>query len=133
MDKLSPALRSRVMAAIRSSGNKSTEKRFRALLVRFGIRGWKVQAAALIGKPDFIFPSERVAVFVDSCYWHGCPDHVRHPKTRKAYWKAKIAGNSARDQRVSRALRREGWAVLRIWEHDLADAAKCLARLKALL
>jgi DNA mismatch endonuclease (patch repair protein) len=133
MDKLSPAARSRVMAAVRSSGNKSTERRFRALMVRFGIRGWNIQDTELPGKPDFIFRNERIVVFVDSCYWHGCPKHVRHPKTRKGYWLAKISGNRSRDQRVTRTLRRKGWRVLRIWEHDLAEGLKCIQRLRALL
>lgn len=133
MDRLEPHARSRLMASIRSSGNRSTELRFRALLICFGLKGWRVQAAEISGKPDFIFPQHRLAVFIDSCYWHGCSEHVRHPRTRKLYWRAKIYGNIQRDQRVNRLLKRQGWRVLRIWEHDLGNGAAVIDRVKAAL
>ena len=83
-------------------------------------------------RPDFIFPLLRVAVFVDGCFWHGCPRHGTKPKTRAAFWLAKITGNKARDRRVNSALRKRGWTVLRIWEHELRrkDEARLLKRLK---
>jgi DNA mismatch endonuclease (patch repair protein) len=121
------------MARIRSKGNKSTELRFRGLLIRYGLRGWKVQAAEIPGKPDFVFPKQKVAIFVDSCYWHGCRKHVRHPKTKKSYWRAKIFGNIKRDRRVSRLLVSQGWRVLRIWEHDLRIGSRVIERAKELL
>jgi len=71
-------------------------------------------------KPDFVFPKIKTAVFVDGCFWHGCPRHATWPRTRAAFWKAKIEGNRARDRRVNSALRKRGWIVLRIWEHELA-------------
>ena len=73
-------------------------------------------------RPDFIFRKERLAVFVDGCFWHGCPRHGTQPKGNAAFWKRKFAGNLARDRRVDRALRRAGWRVLRIWEHALRPA-----------
>lgn len=133
MDKLEPHARSRLMAKIRSSGNRSTELRFRALLIRSGIRSWKVQPAGILGKPDFLFPRQRLVIFIDSCYWHGCSKHVRHPKTRKAYWRAKIFGNLRRDRLVSRLLKHQGWQVLRVWEHDLVDGFAVIERVKAAL
>jgi DNA mismatch endonuclease (patch repair protein) len=73
----------------------------------------------LVGKPDFIFHRERVAIFVDGCFWHGCPTHYKAPSTRSSFWRTKVNTNRARDLRVAKALRRQGWRVLRIWEHEL--------------
>ncbi len=85
-------------------------------------------------RPDFVFPRLRVAVFVDGCFWHGCPRHATWPKTRAAFWLAKITGNKARDRRVNRLLRTKGWRVLRVWEHELArkNLPRLLRRLSAL-
>ena len=69
---------------------------------------------------DFTFRRERVALFVDGCFWHGCPKHGTMPAGNRAFWKAKLARNTERDRTVTRALRQAGWTVLRIWEHDLA-------------
>jgi DNA mismatch endonuclease (patch repair protein) len=69
---------------------------------------------------DFVFRRERVALFVDGCYWHACPKHGTMPAGNRAFWKAKLARNTERDRTVTRALRKAGWTVLRIWEHDLA-------------
>ena len=71
-------------------------------------------------RPDFVFPKRRVAVFVDGCFWHGCPRHATQPAHRRAFWRRKLEGNRARDRLVTRVLRRGGWRVLRIWEHELA-------------
>ena len=70
-------------------------------------------------RPDFVFRAARLAVFVDGCFWHGCPRHGTRPKGNAAFWRRKFAANRARDRRVNRALRRAGWRVLRIWEHTL--------------
>jgi DNA mismatch endonuclease (patch repair protein) len=72
---------------------------------------------------DLIFPRARVAVFVDGCYWHGCPEHYTPPRTNPSYWGPKIARNQERDSRVTAELGSEGWTVLRFWEHDPADVA----------
>lgn len=82
-------------------------------------------------KPDFVFRTERLAVFVDGCFWHGCPLHYTRPKTRRAFWDAKIAANRARDRRLDRALRAAGWSILHLWEHALEprQVARTLARL----
>lgn len=84
-------------------------------------------------RPDFVFRSLRVAVFVDGCFWHGCPKHATWPKNRAAFWRNKIQGNQARDRRVNRALRKRGWTVLRIWEHELRRKAenRLLKRLRS--
>jgi DNA mismatch endonuclease (patch repair protein) len=120
-DKFAPEVRSRMMASIRSKGNKETELRLRMILVRAGIKGWRVQAEDLPGRPDFAFDAERVAVFVDGCFWHGCPRCYRRPQSAQEYWDEKIAGNRRRDQRHRRKLNRMGWSVVRIWACSLAN------------
>jgi DNA mismatch endonuclease (patch repair protein) len=84
-------------------------------------------------KPDFVFQKLKLAVFVDGCFWHGCPKHATWPANRAAWWRRKIKGNQARDALVSRTLRRAGWRVLRVWEHELAkkNSARLMRRLSA--
>jgi DNA mismatch endonuclease (patch repair protein) len=85
-------------------------------------------------KVDFVFRQVRLALFVDGCFWHGCPKHATKPKNNRAFWKEKLAGNRARDQRVKRRLRAQGWRVLRIWECALAKRPKvCLRRIQMAL
>ena len=67
-------------------------------------------------KPDFVFRKARMVIFVDGCFWHGCPRHATKPKNNRAFWRRKLSGNKKRDALVSRTLRRNGWRVLRIWE-----------------
>ncbi len=131
-DWLSRDQRSRNMASIRSKGNATTERAFVVLLRSTSIKGWR-RHQKLPGRPDFIFPRYRVAVFVDGCFWHGCPRCYRLPDDNRVYWKAKMAGNRKRDQMNRRALRYRGWTVLRIWEHALSTSqgrAGALFRLK---
>jgi DNA mismatch endonuclease, patch repair protein len=79
-------------------------------------------------KVDIVFTRARVAVFVDGCFWHGCPEHGRVPSTNSHYWPAKLARNRARDQRVTAALKVDGWTVVRVWEHvPLAKAVELVA------
>jgi DNA G:T-mismatch repair endonuclease len=82
-------------------------------------------------RPDFVFPKLRIAVFVDGCFWHGCPLHATRPKQNAQFWREKIAANRARDRLVTRRLRARGWRVLRIWEHELTKRheRRLLARL----
>jgi DNA mismatch endonuclease (patch repair protein) len=89
----------------------------------------------LTGKPDFVFSKLKLAVFVDGCFWHGCPKHATWPKTRAAFWLAKIRGNQARDRRVNYALRKRGWKVVRLWEHELSrkNEPRLLRRLAPLI
>lgn len=145
-DVFTKAKRSAVMARIRSRGNRDTELALAAVFRRHGITGWRRQVEIRSPrseiqrfrvKPDFVFPKQRVTVFVDGCFWHGCPRHsnpkqwlrkssmpVKPPaatgaRTGRAFWQAKLAANQARDRRVNRALRAAGWRVVRIWEHQL--------------
>lgn len=117
-DVFSPAKRSQVMARIRSRGNKDTELALIALMRRHRITGWR-RSQAIFGKPDFVFRRQRVAVFVDGCFWHGCPKHANAPVGNREFWEKKLDANRKRDRLVKRELRRRGWRVLRIWEHEL--------------
>ena len=121
------------MSRIRGTGNKDTELRLIQIFRANGITGWR-RGSKLPGKPDLVFPKLKTAVFVDGCFWHGCPKHATWPKNRAAFWLAKIVGNKARDRRVNSALRKRGWTVVRVWEHELhrRDEAKLIRRLSNL-
>ena len=118
-DVFSKLKRSEIMSRIRSRGNKDTELALAKLLRRHGITGWR-RRQPVFGKPDFIFPKYKLTVFVDGCFWHGCPKHATTPKNNRAFWQRKLSANKARDRLVNQTLRRAGWRVLRIWEHELA-------------
>lgn len=122
-DTFSKQKRSEVMALIRSHGNKATELRLIAIFREAGIAGWR-RKQSLPGKPDFLFRKQRLAVFVDGCFWHGCPKCYRRPASNQTYWDEKIQRNRKRDLLVTRELRKTGWRVLRIWEHQLAEKSK---------
>jgi DNA mismatch endonuclease (patch repair protein) len=121
------------MSKIRGAGNKDTELRLIQIFRANGITGWR-RGSKLPGKPDFVFPKLKTAVFVDGCFWHGCPKHGTKPRNRAAFWVAKLTGNKARDRRVNRTLRGHGWVVLRIWEHELKtqNVPRLLKRLQPL-
>jgi DNA mismatch endonuclease, patch repair protein len=132
-DVFTKSKRSQVMSQIRSHGNKDTELALIKLFREHGITGWR-RHQAVFGKPDFVFRKPRVAVFVDGCFWHGCPKHCNSPANNAVFWRKKLDGNGARDRRVNRALRRSGWRVLRIWEHDLPRRGEfCVRRIQAAL
>jgi DNA mismatch endonuclease, patch repair protein len=108
------------MSRIRGRGNRDTELRMISLFRAARIPGWRRQAK-IFGKPDFVFPKERLAVFVDGCFWHrhsGCKFNYT-PKTRLDFWLSKFAKTKTRDQIVNRTLKQSGWRVLRIWECEL--------------
>lgn len=132
-DPLSRDERSARMAKVRNAGNKSTEGRVEAALIEDGIEGWEKHPKDIVGKPDFFFPRYRLAVFVDSCFWHACPVcNRRAPVNRAEFWRNKIEGNRKRDNRQRRQLRRQGYHVMRIWEHQLGTDT-WLKRLRALI
>lgn len=117
-DVFSTKQRSAVMAAVRGNQNKSTELRLIKIFRELGITGWR-RKSTLPGKPDFVFRAQRVTLFVDGCFWHGCPFHSKIPASNRAYWTAKISRNVQRDRRLSALLRSKGWHVVRVWEHEL--------------
>jgi DNA mismatch endonuclease, patch repair protein len=126
-DVFSKEKRSDVMSRIRGSGNKDTELAMIKIFRRYHISGWR-RNHVLFGKPDFVFPQHKVAVFVDGCFWHGCPLHSNMPKNNREFWEKKLTGNKARDRLVSKTLRKLGWKVVRIWEHELKDPPKVVAK-----
>jgi DNA mismatch endonuclease (patch repair protein) len=122
--------RGELMSRVRSAGNKTTEKRLAKLLRAAVLTGWRAHHH-VVGRPDFAWPKFKVAVFVDGCFWHGhdCGKNIT-PKTNVNAWREKIRRNKTRDRQVSRQLRRQGWAVIRIWECQLAKhAGKSVSRI----
>jgi DNA mismatch endonuclease (patch repair protein) len=124
--------RSAVMAAIRSRGNRDTELRLIRIFRIGRISGWR-RNQVLPGRPDFVFRASRLAIFVDGCFWHGCPQHGRNPTSNIEYWKAKLECNKERDVIVVRVLRRRGWTVMRIWEHNLARPEAVIRKIQKAL
>jgi len=123
------AARARIMSSIRSKGNATTELALAHLLRKNGLHGWR-RHYPILGRPDFVFPRERVAVFVDGCFWHACPRCYLPPARNTAFWANKASSNRARDRRVSRKLRGLGWSVLRVWEHELVAGKSPIERIK---
>jgi DNA mismatch endonuclease (patch repair protein) len=136
-DVFTKTKRSEVMSRIRSRGNKDTELALAKLFRRNKISGWRRHIQIITSprpspqrgegvrvRPDFVFRQARLALFVDGCFWHGCPRHATKPENNRAFWRRKLSANKTRDRLVNRALRRAGWRVLRIWEHTLQWAAK---------
>lgn len=121
-----------MMAAIRSKGNKSTEIALIILMRSSGLSGWR-RNSMLPGKPDFIFPRPRVAIFVDGCFWHGCPKCFVPPKSRQEYWEPKIARNKKRDRRVKQDLELSGWKVVRVWEHEFKQPTRLIGKLRRVI
>ncbi|MFF2526059.1 very short patch repair endonuclease [Streptomyces liangshanensis] len=118
----------RNMQAIKSRDTKP-ERLVRRLVHAQGLR-YRVAArplADLRRTADMVFRPAKVAVFIDGCYWHGCPEHYVSPKTNTGYWSGKVAGNIARDRDTDRRLDEAGWTVLRFWEHESAD--ECALRI----
>lgn len=118
-------------ASMRSNRQRDTlpELRLRRLLHSKGLRyrvAFPITVDDLKVRADIVFPKRRLAVFVDGCFWHCCPDHGRRPSDPTGYWAAKLDRNRTRDIRVNIALEREGWRVLRIWEHEPVESAQRL-------
>lgn len=107
------------MSQIRSR-DTLPERVLRATLWRAGLR-YRLDCVPPVGRPDIVFPGRKVAVFIDGCFWHGCPEHYLRPRTREAYWAAKLTLNTDRDRRQTISLESEGWRVCRAWEHEIFE------------
>ena len=126
--------RSRIMSSIRGKNNKTTERRLQMALVRKSIAGFTLQARYVVGKPDIYFEKERLAIFVDGCFWHGCKRCGHVPKSNTKFWALKIHRNKERDRLASKTLASSGTRVLRFWEHQLTeDLETCVAQVKQTL
>lgn len=128
MDKITKEQRAKIMASIKSK-NTSPEIIICKLLKKnkFSFRQNDIR---LVGTPDFVFWRKKIVIFVDSDFWHGHPSRFVMPKTNVLFWKNKIEKNRKRDKKVNRLLRKNGWIVIRLWEHDIKyKFTNCVNRL----
>lgn len=121
--------RSEVMSRVKSKNTKP-ELILRSALYRAGLRGYRVKTK-LPGSPDVAFTKRKLAIFVDGCFWHGCPECYSVPETNKEFWKNKLVENQERDAKVTNNLEKMGWKVIRLWEHQIEkDLSGCLNLIK---
>lgn len=133
MDKVSKQIRSEIMRKVRSTNNKSTEIKFKEVMIQSGLKGWKIHLKMKFS-PDFVFENEKIAIFIDGCFWHGCPVCKKIPSSNKDYWLKKFERNTERDKKATQELTEEGWIVLRFWEHEIKkNIDNCLFILKEAL
>ena len=132
-NRISPEVRSRMMAQVRSKGTKP-EMAVRRMLHGMGYR-YRLHLSNLPGKPDLVFPSKRKVVFVNGCFWHlhtGCRgSHI--PSTNREYWLGKLQRNQARDNENIKTLESDGWSVTVVWECQLDDTEGLASRLRSFL
>lgn len=116
--------RSKIMSHIRSTGLQPEKKLYEIVRAAIGYR-WRIDqnVSELPGQPDLVIPSLDLIIFADGCFFHGCPIHGHMPKSNQAYWSLKLDGNRRRDRRNNIRLRRLGYSVWRVWEHDLKGHA----------
>jgi len=117
MDIFSKKKRSEIMSRVRNKDSKM-EISLRKALWAEGFR-YRKNDTKYFGKPDIVLPKYKTVIFVDSCFWHGCPRHYGAPATRKAFWENKIMGNRKRDEEVNQHYEELGWNAIRVWEHEL--------------
>lgn len=124
--------RSQNMARILAA-DTSPEKLIRRALWHSGFR-YRIQHVVNGIKTDLAFPKERVALFVDGCFWHGCPEHYVRPRSNPGFWSKKLRQNVERDRRQTQELENNGWQVCRFWEHEVHEALpSVLGRVKSAL
>lgn len=115
MDKFSKAKRSKIMRAIKSKNTKPEEKISKALK-KMGLKFKRYYGEYKI---DFAFPEQKIAIFVDGCFWHMCPKHGHIPLSNQEYWVPKLKRNIKRAKKASKELKKAGWTVIRVWEHEI--------------
>lgn len=118
-DTISKKKRSEIMSKVKSKDSK-IEIDFRKAIWKAGFR-YRKNPTKYFGKPDIVLPERKTAIFIDSCFWHGCKKHCRIPTVREKYWTAKIDRNIERDKETSKYYKKQGWKIFRIWEHDLLE------------
>jgi DNA mismatch endonuclease, patch repair protein len=131
-DVFSRKKRSDIMSRVKGRGNRLTELRLIEFFREHGLVGWR-RNSRVFGRPDFVFPKSHVAVFVDGCFWHGCPVHGSIPATNREFWQSKLDRNKKRDRLVVKELKKRGWKPLRIWQHELRRPPPLLRRLRRIL
>lgn len=117
-DIFSKTKRSDIMSKVRNKDSK-IEIALRKTLWKEGYR-YRKNSTKYFGKPDIVLSKYKTVIFVDSCFWHGCKKHGSMPVTRKDFWKKKIARNKERDKEVNRHYKKEGWQIIRVWEHEIS-------------
>ncbi|MBN8571854.1 MAG: very short patch repair endonuclease [Ignavibacteria bacterium] len=108
-----------VMSTIKSKNTKPELSLRKALWIS-NLKGYRLKSK-LKGRPDIIYSKKKLAIFVDGCFWHMCPVHFKQPRSNVEYWGPKFQQNKKRDENVNENLKREGWKVLRFWEHDIQE------------
>lgn len=131
-DVHTPAQRSFNMSKIRSKDTRP-EKLLRHALSQIGVR-YRLSPKLLPGRPDIVIRRASLVIFVDGCFWHGCRWHYQRPKTNAGKWSKKHLENKARDKRVNIALKKAGWRVIRVWEHNVRnDLANCVEKIVSVI
>lgn len=129
MDNLTKKQRSYCMSHIKSTGT-TPEVMFRKYLWHNGLKNYRIKNK-LIGKPDVYFKKQKIAVFIDGCFWHGCPKCFIAPKSNSLFWKNKIDKNVKRDKQINKLLKTKGIKIIRFWEHEIRkNPAKCFKKIK---
>lgn len=130
-DVLTASQRRYCMSRIRGSNTKP-EITLRKALWSYGLR-YRVKNR-LPGHPDIVFHGRKTAIFVDGCFWHMCPKHFSMPANKKDFWKKKLERNTVRDRETTLVLRKQGWKVLRFWEHEVEDHLEsCVGKVRTTL
>lgn len=122
-------MRSKIMSSIKRENTKPELALRKALWAR----GIRYRAHYGDEHIDIAFPTKKLAIFVDGCFWHGCPKHLRLPKSNESYWHPKLRKNIERDRAKEARLKADGWAVVRIWEHELSDVNGAVRKIKKAL
>lgn len=123
MDRVDKETRSKIMSRIRSRDTKM-ELAVRPVLEALGFTYHPENGLPIPGAPDFAHLTEHIAVFLDGCFWHGCPEHYKMPQTNRESWAKKITQNIIRDAAITAKYKDMGWTVIRVWEHDLKELVK---------
>ncbi len=128
-DTFSKKKRSQIMSKIKSK-NTNLERDFKKM-----IKGLKFRyQPKIFGKPDFAIKKLKIAIFIDSCFWHKCPKHFRKPTANNSYWTQKITRNVERAREVNSHLKKQDWRVIRFWEHEIKkNPKKCINKIKKIL
>ena len=119
MDRVSPEARARIMRSIKRDDTK-IEIKVKKALFGLGYR-YRKNVTGYLGSPDILFRQKKVAIFLDSCFWHACPLHFRRPKSNIEYWDKKIEKNKQRDNKINKYYKENDWVLLRFWEHSVEN------------
>lgn len=127
-DTFSQRKRSKIMSRVKSK-DSAIEIILRKGLWKSGFR-YRKNSSQYLGKPDIILKKYKAVIFIDSCFWHGCPKHLRMPSSNQKYWETKIARNQERDKEINSYYGKNNWRIIRVWEHDiLKNPDRCVNKI----